>query len=557
MTRAANPSLLRIAAWPSDILTDRKGSVWGFVMPRVATKQDIHELYSPKSRSEAFPEADFRLVVHVATNVAKAFATLHKEGHIVGDVNHGNLLVGPDGTVTLIDCDSFQVTQGIDVYTCDVGVPLFMAPELQGKTLRGLQRTENHDRFGLAVLLFHLLYMGRHPYAGRYDGTEEMPIERAIEEFRFAYGTDRRANRMERPPGTIPLEAMGAGIAELFGRAFARSGVQERPDAEAWVGALEKLAAGLRLCEAANWHHYPGHLESCPWCEVEAATGARLFGPKMALGGVDGILDLAAILAGVAAIPAPGPDPALPSERPWRPPPDAGLPRRGTRQARRLLRRVRARSRPTRQDRAVADVACARTRDEWERTLALWHRQATGKAFEDHRRSVLDAVAQLEAMVDERPRRMARLEAEREARQFQRYMDGFRIDRANIHRIGPSRTAMLASYGIETAADVDRRSILKIPGFNRVLANDLVRWRDRQARGFKLRPNEPVDRRDIDAMDRELAQRRKELLTRVEQAPTYLRAFALEIGAARQRLIPLLEDAWNAMNLAEAKRRAL
>ena len=63
--------------------------------------------------------------------------------------------VGADGTVMLIDCDSFQVRDGAEVFTCDVGVPLFTASELHGYGFRGLLRTENHDRFGLAVLLFH------------------------------------------------------------------------------------------------------------------------------------------------------------------------------------------------------------------------------------------------------------------------------------------------------------------------------------------------------------------------------------------------------------------
>ena len=515
MTLAANPALLGIAAWPSDLLKDGNGAVWGFVMPRVASKQDIHELYSPKSRSEAFPQADFRLVVHVAANVAKAFAVLHAQGHVVGDVNHGNLLVGPDGTVTLIDCDSFQVTNGIDVYTCDVGVPLFMAPELQGRTLRGLQRTQNHDRFGLAVLLFHLLYMGRHPFAGRYDGSDEMPIERAIEEYRFAYGADRRANRMERPPGTIPLEAMGADIAEQFEQAFSRAGAEGRPDARAWIGALERLASGLRLCEAANWHHYPGTLVACPWCGVEETTGARLFGPKLAAEPFGDVIDLEAILREIGTIDGPGPDPALPSERPWKPPEGAGLPGR----AARWVRAAGLRRGGGRQDRAVAQVAATRTKDEWERTLVLWRRQASQAAFEAHRRRVSEACAELEAFPGERSRRLQRLEAEREARQFQRYLDRYRIDRANINRIGPSRTAMLASYGIETAADVDRRRILSIPGFTRTLAGDLIRWSSGLSRGFRYNPNEPVDRRDIEAMDRELAARRAELVSRVEQAP--------------------------------------
>ena len=38
-----------------------------------------------------------------------------------------------------------------------------------------------HDRFGLALVVFHLLFMGRHPFAGRYQHADDMPIEQAIE----------------------------------------------------------------------------------------------------------------------------------------------------------------------------------------------------------------------------------------------------------------------------------------------------------------------------------------------------------------------------------------
>jgi hypothetical protein len=153
MAAVASPSLLKIAAWPVDLLSDSKGAVCGFIMPRVIARRDIHELYSPKSRSETFPEADFRFLVHVGANIARAFAAVHEQGYVVGDVNHGNLLVGPDATVMFIDCDSFQIGNGAHVFTCDVGVPLFSAPELHGRTFRGLVRTANHDRLGLVVLL--------------------------------------------------------------------------------------------------------------------------------------------------------------------------------------------------------------------------------------------------------------------------------------------------------------------------------------------------------------------------------------------------------------------
>lgn len=533
MTRAAKPAVLQIAAWPSDLIVDGEGAVWGFVMPRVGAKQDIHELYSPKSRSELFPQADFRFVVHVAANVAKAFATLHAERHVIGDVNHGNLLVGSDGTVTLIDCDSIQVTDGNEVYPCDVGVPLFTPPELQGLPLRGMRRSESHDRFGLAVLVFHLLYMGRHPYAGRFLDPGEMPIERAIAECRFAYGPDRVANRMERPPGSVPLEAMGAEIPEAFQRAFGQPGAaRTRPSAEEWVALLGALASRLRVCVAANWHHYPADLRSCPWCEVEDETGARLFGPKMSGWSVTGPVDLEELVRAIAGIAGPRPDPVLPSQRGGAPPD-------------RLIRRARRRRPQARMGRhsfapAVADEAAA----AWERAQSFWLRQATRALFDARRRQFEAACDELEALPQERTRRLQILEREREVRQFQRFLDRFLIGQAHIDGIGPSRTAMLASYGIETAADVDRRSIAQIPGFSRSLANQLGRWAERMAATFVFNPNEPVDRRDIAVVDRELHRRRQALLEFVAQGPDALRALTVEIDQARERLLPVLEEAW-------------
>jgi DNA-binding helix-hairpin-helix protein with protein kinase domain len=505
-------------------------------MPRVSAKQDIHELYSPKSRSEAFPDADFRFVVGVAANVARAFGTLHREGHVVGDVNHGNVLVGPDGTVMLIDCDSFQVRDGPEVFCCDVGVPLFTPPELQGYGFRGLLRTENHDRFGLAVLLFHLLYLGRHPYAGRYAGAEDMPIERAIGEFRFAYGPDRWANGMERPPGAIALETMGPEVGRLFEGAFGRLGAGEgRPDAQSWVRVLSALLAGLRRCPAVESHHYPPGVDACPWCETEAQTGAHLFGRRPP-GVAEGVANLEEIMEAIDAVAGPGPAPPLPSERPHAVPV-------------RLRPQWRVWGR-----RSGAAAARAAPRAEWEQLVARWRREASGDAFEERRSYLVACSAKLVDLPNQRSQRLLALDAGREASHLLRHLDRFRIAGANITGIGPGRASMLASYGIETAADISRKSIAAIPGFNRMLTLELVRWRrDKEAR-FHFNPNEPVDRRDIQAMDVELATRRKELLAELREGPALLRSVAAQIRVARERLMPLLEDAWSALERLSVRR---
>ena len=554
MADAANRSLLNIAAWPVDLLIDSKRALRGFIMPRVVARRDIHELYSPKSRSEVFPEADFRFLVHVAANVARAFAVVHEQGHILGDVNHGNLLVGTDGTVKLIDCDSFQIGNCLNVYTCDVGVPLFTAPELQARAFRGLVRTANHDRFGLAVLLFHLLYMGRHPFAGRYSGFGDMPIEKAIGEHRFAYGPDGAVNGMKPPPGTVPLETMGSAIAQLFIQAFGRAGSNGvRPDAKIWVEALEKLKSGLRVCSRASWHHYPGELATCLWCTVESQTGVRLFGQRIVAGGTTREIDLVTLWRAILAVPDPGPTLAPPSERPWHPPPGVKVPNGSLN----IFRRVHRAIWPT-EKQAAADKAYSAAKTEWKEALARWKREASRDLFARKLKALETARAEMTDLLDKQRRRLAELKAEREMRQRQRYLNRFRISRANIPGIGVSRSAMLASYGIETAADIkNRKRILQIPGFGEVLTSELVQWRKRHERNFRFNPSDPVDQREVYAIDRELEARRRNLLSTLRQGPDELLRLSREINATRTRLMPVLEKAWNTLKIAEARRNVL
>ena len=62
-------------------------------------------------------------------------------------------------------------------------------------------------------------------------------------------------------------------------------------------------------------------------------------------------------------------------------------------------------------------------------------------------------------------------------RQLQIFLDTFSIERADIDAIGPARVATLQSYGVETAADVNRATILAIPGFGPAYTERLLDWR--------------------------------------------------------------------------------
>ena len=180
MLRLANPRLLALAAWPMELLY-RSGTRTLAGCLRRASAQRVSADPAPLQSCSVpltsyFPRAGWNFQVRAAANLTAAFDEVHGAGCLVGDVNQSNVVVSSDALVRLIDCDSFQVRANGKAYLCEVGVAQYTPPELQGKSLRGLVRTENHDRFGLAVLIYQLLFVGRHPYAGVWPIALRRPV---------------------------------------------------------------------------------------------------------------------------------------------------------------------------------------------------------------------------------------------------------------------------------------------------------------------------------------------------------------------------------------------
>lgn len=264
-----------MVAFPHQVAVDGRGTFAGFVMRLVEKHKEIHELQTPSSRQKHFPKADYAFIVRVALNIARVFAQIHTTGCVVGDINQRGILVSSAATVALIDADSFQVSDGQQRYLCVVGVPEYTPPELQGKSLKTIVRTTDHDAFGLAVCLFQLLCMDRHPFSGRFTGQGDMPLENAIADYRFAYSS--RSTGMVPPPGTVRLDDFTPKIAQLFETAFSPNHVGKRPSASKWVEALGELEAVLRVCSHNKLHRYARNAKECPWCRMEKVYGHTLF----------------------------------------------------------------------------------------------------------------------------------------------------------------------------------------------------------------------------------------------------------------------------------------
>jgi DNA-binding helix-hairpin-helix protein with protein kinase domain len=502
----------RLAAWPTNLLSLPSGVPVGLTMPRVTDHKDIHHLYSPKSRRAGFADADWRFLIRVAANLGRAVATIHDAQGVIADINHRGVLVARDARVRLIDCDSFQIAGGGKTYLCDVGMPTFTPPELQGLVFSEIIRTPNHDNFGLAVLIFLTLFMGRHPFAGRYIGLGEMPIERAINEGRFAYGADCAAFQMERPPGAASLAIVSPAIAGLFERAFARESKDGgRPTAREWTAELEALAGRLTQCAfgPAHWH-FDG-LQDCPWCRMEAATGVALFSTSVAPGAT-ARFDIDGLWRQVMALPHPGPAPTLEAADPQhklRPSAEAlQFDRRRSMHrlcvlllaagpitvaflvnlpvAARLLflvasiglylvGRVLVRSS---NDTAVFRDQMRKDLKHLEKVREEWRSTADPQRF-DAKRAELDLLRRRweESRDVGRRVRQERQDGELNAA-LARFLDGFKIEASDVPGLNQGRVPLLESFGIETAADIVAEKLDGVPKLDKKMREVLNDWRN-------------------------------------------------------------------------------
>lgn len=527
-----------LAAFPLAVVHSRDGTFAGFMMRLVGNHRPIHELYAPGSRKQHFPQADYRFLARAATNIAKAFASVHQTGCVVGDINHSGVLVSPKATAALIDADSFQFTVGDKQFLCKVGVPEYTPPELQGKPLHGVIRTTDHDAFGLAVVIFQILLMGRHPFVGRVRRGEMPPLEESIRDFRYVYAEDRDVG-MDQPPGTPALSDFSAELASLFNSAFSKNGLGRRPSAQKWVDVLERFEMSLIKCADNGLHFGPKDASECPWCEMEQQLQTFLFLPYF--GNNEGTtkreeslqiasnFDLRLIWARIERVQIPEADQLRPTLAVVAPEPS---------QSARAAREVKKKSQigfgvlllivalgffvlaPKAWLIAVAlaglgiykfkspsakpadskpfrdEFVLAKT--QWYQELAGWRRRIGLVELHELRQRLAEAKERYSALVGEERRQAQEYHTQRRDRQLRSYLEGFDIARASIKGIGHSKLAALASYGIDTAADIRYKDIMNVPGFGEALTKRLLEWRKKYEVRFVFNSaDNEADRREI------------------------------------------------------------
>ncbi|WP_433796775.1 hypothetical protein [Actinoplanes sp. CA-252034] len=278
-------------SWPIEVARDRRVFT-GFLMPLidVSATVELHRLANPSERPRTAAEGWITAFtwghrVASAANLARATATLHDAGTVIGDFNERNIRISRTTLVTLLDCDSMQVADPAtgELFLCRVGRPEYTAPELLGADWSRTVRQPSSDLFALAIHIYQLLMGGEHPFRGIWSGPGDKPASTALASRGvWAHG----GGPLQPRPHAVAEWLLPREIMDLFRRAFEHGARQPdaRPTAAEWEQALRRLAADTRGCPATPQHVFAAGLRACPWCDRAARSQAARNAPPAQAG---------------------------------------------------------------------------------------------------------------------------------------------------------------------------------------------------------------------------------------------------------------------------------
>jgi len=144
-----------------------------------------------------------------------------------------------------------------------------------------------------------------------------------------------------------------------------------------------------------------------------------------------------------------------------------------------------------------------------------------------------------------------------EKRQRVRYLEQFFIDKANLPGIGPANRATLASFGIETAAEVEWGRIRRRKGFGDVKTRTLVDWCKGLERNFRFNAAQSVTQADVNQVKQKIHARAQAIQQELRAGLSEVQQFTTKQEQTIRRHTPTLQHAANSLAQANADWEAL
>jgi hypothetical protein len=187
----------------------------------------------------------------------------------------------------------------------------------------------------------------------------------------------------------------------------------------------------------------------------------------------------------------------------------------------------------------------------WSSTEQEWQVRTRTAPFDEKKvefTRVKDQLSQLPVLLNQR---IQQLKNDQQRIQLEKFLDRFEIEDANIEGIGKGRKQTLASYGIETAADLDSK-LHGVPGFGPKLTKALMSWRDGLIPRFRFDPARGIDPNDVAKINNEIALLRRDLEQRLVGGLAQLKQIRSHIVNTRTQFIDPVRSVYREFLQAEA-----
>jgi hypothetical protein len=162
--------------------------------------------------------------------------------------------------------------------------------------------------------------------------------------------------------------------------------------------------------------------------------------------------------------------------------------------------------------------------------LVAWQKQFGVMKIYEIRASLESAANEFRSLAALKSQTVSDLMKERHNNQLINYLDRYLLSSATIPGIGHARKVVLASFGIESAADIKKSEIMKIPGFGEAITAKLLEWRADLA--SKCVYNSKISSADTEArakVENEFNNKASVLMKRLSSGGTELRQAVIQV----------------------------
>jgi DNA-binding helix-hairpin-helix protein with protein kinase domain len=188
----------------------------------------------------------------------------------------------------------------------------------------------------------------------------------------------------------------------------------------------------------------------------------------------------------------------------------------------------------------------------WSSTEQEWLLRTKPDAFHEKKSELFRVKEQISQLPFVLNQRLQQLKNDQQRIQLEKHLDSFEIENASIEGVGKGRKQILASYGIETAADLNNSKLHGVPGFGPKLTKALTSWRDGLASRFKFDSSRGPDPNDIAKINNDIAMLRRDFEQKLVEGLAQLKQILSQIMNTRTKFIEPVRSAYREYLQAKA-----